>query len=195
MMLASNSDSKATLKESIFTKLMDSSSKQRSDNVFATILSSYLTDEGSMPAYLGLDKQEYVNLMQFYFPGYHSDNCGDEIDVTSTEAERFDEQDDLYKLLDGYKLDDRLDSHWMTKIVIAGCMGGNHLWQDLGLWSRAMLTELMEFYYPELARQNDKNMKWKKFLYKQLCNQEGIYTCRSPSCEVCVDYKECFAPE
>ena len=43
-----------------------------------------------------------------------------------------------------------------------------------------------------LAEQNTKDMKWKKFLYKQLCIGEGIYVCRAPSCEVCVDYAACF---
>ena len=46
-----------------------------------------------------------------------------------------------------------------------------------------------------LARRNGKDMKWKKFLYKQLCDTEGIYTCRAPSCEVCADYQNCFGPE
>jgi nitrogen fixation protein NifQ len=53
----------------------------------------------------------------------------------------------------------------------------------------------MERNFPSLAARNDKNMKWKKFFYKQLCDAEGIYVCRSPSCEVCVDYAQCFAPE
>ena len=46
-----------------------------------------------------------------------------------------------------------------------------------------------------LAERNTQDMKWKKFLYKQLCISEGIYICRAPSCEVCVDYAACFAPE
>ncbi|MFM8444786.1 MAG: nitrogen fixation protein NifQ, partial [Methylococcus sp.] len=33
---------------------------------------------------------------------------------------------------------------------------------------------------------------WKKFLYKQLCEAEGIYVCRAPSCGECVDYADCF---
>ena len=39
------------------------------------------------------------------------------------------------------------------------------------------------------------DMKWKKFFYKQLCQTEGIHTCRAPSCEVCADYQACFGPE
>jgi nitrogen fixation protein NifQ len=38
-------------------------------------------------------------------------------------------------------------------------------------------------------------MKWKKFLYKQLCEEEGLYVCRAPSCQVCVDYERCYGSE
>ncbi|WP_366930755.1 nitrogen fixation protein NifQ [Marinospirillum sp.] len=44
-------------------------------------------------------------------------------------------------------------------------------------------------------RKNHLDMKWKKFLYRQLCMDSGITYCRSPSCEACSDYAECFAPE
>jgi nitrogen fixation protein NifQ len=53
---------------------------------------------------------------------------------------------------------------------------------------------MMDNFEP-LALRNDKDMKWKKFLYKQLCEAEGIYVCRAPSCEVCVDYDNCFGNE
>ncbi|WP_462322630.1 nitrogen fixation protein NifQ [Halochromatium sp.] len=87
------------------------------------------------------------------------------------------------------------EQHWMAGIIAAGCMGSDHLWQDLGLLQRAELSFLMAQNFPALASQNSRDMKWKRFLYKQLCEAEGIYTCRSPSCEVCVDYHACFGPE
>ena len=60
----------------------------------------------------------------------------------------------------------------------------DHLWQDLGLPARGELTALMRRNFPTLAARNVKDMKWKRFLYKQLCEAEGIYTCRAPSCQV-----------
>ena len=33
--------------------------------------------------------------------------------------------------------------------------------------------------FPQLARRNTQDMRWKKFLYKQLCEQDGGYVCRS----------------
>ena len=50
-------------------------------------------------------------------------------------------------------------------------------------------------HFSALALRNNQDMKWKKFLYKQLCEQEGINACRAPSCEVCTDYLKCFGPE
>ena len=83
----------------------------------------------------------------------------------------------------------------MADIVTAGCLGSDHLWQDLGLWNRAQLTGLMRENFAPLAKRNDKDMKWKKFLYRQLCEAEGVAICRSPSCEICVDYAVCFGSE
>lgn len=83
----------------------------------------------------------------------------------------------------------------MASIVATACMGLDHLWQDLGLWSRNELSALLHTNFPILAARNIRDMKWKKFLYKQLCEREGIYVCRAPSCDVCADYALCFGSE
>ena len=88
-----------------------------------------------------------------------------------------------------------MSEQWMAEIVTAACMANDHLWQDLGLWSREYLSRLMKQNFPSLAAKNVHDMKWKKFLYKQLCEKEGINTCRAPTCEYCVDYLKCFGPE
>lgn len=83
----------------------------------------------------------------------------------------------------------------MAEILVAGCLGDDHLWQDLGLWSRQELSGLIAHNFPAIAARNSRDMKWKKFLYKQLCEAEGIYVCRAPSCDVCIDYPKCFGSE
>ena len=65
----------------------------------------------------------------------------------------------------------------------------------LGLASRDELTRLMQVNFPELAKANTGDMKWKKFLYRQFCSREGIYVCPAPSCGECKDYAKCFGPE
>ncbi len=79
--------------------------------------------------------------------------------------------------------------------VAIGCLGDNHLWQDLRFASRAELSALMGRWFPSLVAKNHADMKWKKFLYKQLCEREELFICKAPSCAVCVDRPLCFGPE
>jgi nitrogen fixation protein NifQ len=83
----------------------------------------------------------------------------------------------------------------MADIVAVACLGDNHLWQDLQLTSRAELSALMTHWFPSLVARNVADMKWKKFLYKQLCEREEIFICKAPSCAVCTDHPVCFGPE
>ena len=83
----------------------------------------------------------------------------------------------------------------MADIVAVACLGDNHLWQDLQLASRAELSALMKHWFPSLVARNTGDMKWKKFLYKQLCEREELFICKAPSCAVCSDHPVCFGPE
>jgi nitrogen fixation protein NifQ len=71
----------------------------------------------------------------------------------------------------------------------------NHLWQDLGLRNRRELSWLMERHFGHLARKNSKDMKWKKFLYRVICREEGFSICTAPSCSECCDFDNCFGEE
>ena len=75
------------------------------------------------------------------------------------------------------------------------CLRDNHLWQDLRLANREELSLLLKKHFKTLFDKNTADMKWKKFFYKQICESEGFYLCKSPSCGVCVDYAKCFSPE
>jgi len=79
--------------------------------------------------------------------------------------------------------------------VAVASLGDNHLWQDLQFGSRAELSALMRRWFPALVAKNAGDMKWKKFLYRQLCEREQILICKSPSCAACCDYAICFGPE
>lgn len=79
--------------------------------------------------------------------------------------------------------------------IACASLGDQHLWQDLGLPSRNELSALIARWFPRLAERNSQNMKWKKFLYKQLCLREELLICKAPSCGVCTDHGLCFGPE
>ena len=180
-------------KQEIYDRLMQAGIGFKNDHVLATVLASRCVGEGEMPARLGLSHVEYEKLMAAHFPlvTLPLSFMKDMEELT----ERQDEADELSALFFAHALDESAETQWMANILVAGCMGGNHLWQDMGFWSRKDLSKMITDNFPELAAKNDKDMKWKKFFYKQLCIAEGIYVCRSPSCEVCPDYSDCFSPE
>lgn len=160
------------------------------DDLFARMLVSHLLGMGALPHGLGLARADFAALLARHFPRYRLP-AGLEMAEASRQAER----EELLTLLEEHCAGRDESEHWVAGIVTAACMGGDHLWQDLGLWSRVDLSRLMTQNFPALAARNTRDMKWKKFLYKQLCDREGVQVCRSPSCEVCADYAECFGPE
>lgn len=83
----------------------------------------------------------------------------------------------------------------MALTIALACTGNQHLWQDLGLNSRAELSALMRHWFPTLVDKNRHDMKWKKFLYKQLCERAELFICRAPTCAECCDQAICFGPE
>ena len=112
-------------------------------------------------------------------------------------AARADEVEDLAAMLldHGFAGAGFADLRGVAERVALACLGDNHLWQDLQLASRAELSALLRHWFPALVAKNHADMKWKKFLYRQLCEREEILICKSPSCAVCTDLPVCFGPE
>ncbi|MDR3493566.1 MAG: nitrogen fixation protein NifQ, partial [Ancalomicrobiaceae bacterium] len=107
-----------------------------------------------------------------------------------------DEEETLLKdLLVRHRADDRPLTGLLAAIVARRAMRDDHLWQDLGLFSRAELSRLLSTYFPRLAAGNSKNMRWKKYFYRTLCEDEGFSLCTAPSCSVCSDFSGCFGEE
>ena len=180
-------------KQLVYERLMQAGSGLQNDHVLATMLASQCAGEGELPYRLGLHPDAYEQMMAWHFPAVQLPMSF--MNWSENFPDRQDEIGELSSLIFNHRADDSAETLWMANILTAGCMGGNHLWQDLGLWSRKDLSSLIQNNFPQLAAKNDKDMKWKKFFYKQLCIAEGIYVCRSPSCEVCPDYSDCFSPE
>lgn len=170
-----------------------SKGRGRKAELLATMLSSLMAGKGSMPRNLGLTVANFDSLLGHYFPGidpkqFH--HYG-----KAQMHERSEEMADLRALFVAQIAPDEPHGGWHATILLSGCMGENHLWQDIGFRSRGELRSYLEEFFPGLVAKNTQDMKWKKFFYKQLCNQEGVYTCRAPSCAVCDDYASCFGPE
>jgi len=155
------------------------------------ILSSWFNGKGCMPQYLGLESEEFDQMIQTYLGPLDYQFLIQKREVFN--EDRCPEREDLRTFLQGHVGPQDYTAKWFIEILIAGMMGSNHLWEDLGLFTRATLRQFMESVFPTLAAQNVNQMRWKKFIYKQLCIAEGFtYVCRSPSCDVCPEYSLCF---
>lgn len=160
--------------------------------LFARMIASQAAGAGALPPGLGLFPADYPALLARHFPDCAPPPPHDRPPFDSGAMPEF---DDLLALLLDHAAGCDDSERWMARIVVVACLGGDHLWQDLGLWNRTDLSSLMRDNFPALAEKNDRDMKWKKFLYRQVCEREGIHVCPAPACQVCIDYAKCFASE
>jgi len=143
------------------------------------------------PLIRGLSESCFQRLLKAYF---------EDLDYSNTTLEAgtscvFDEFDELLELLLEHRASEREQDTWLAYAIATASMGENHLWQDMGLPNRKVLSDLLAAHFPSLATKNKGDMKWKKFFYRQLCERAGIPICKSPHCADCCDYKICFGPE
>lgn len=143
---------------------------------------------------LGLAEQSLAALVGRYFPqapglvpGLLPPGGGD--------APLTPEEPDLRALLLEHRTRGLVEEEWLAHIVARRALGANHLWQDLGLTGRPDLSGLMRRHFRGLADLNGRDMKWKKFFYRELCQREGIPICKAPNCEICADVAHCFGDE
>jgi nitrogen fixation protein NifQ len=176
-------------------RLMAYATGRNNDDAVACMLASNLNGHGALPPRMGLGSRAVEEMMAYHFPGASLPEASGWSDPQPADSGRADEWDELCRLLLAHRAGEDESEIWIAIIVANGCLASDHLWQDMGLWSRRDLSDLMERNFPRLAARNDRDMKWKKFLYKQLCVAEGIFTCRAPSCEICRDYDDCFGSE
>lgn len=175
----------------LYVELMAHAAGLPNDGLFAQMIASQMAGVGALPPGLGLSVTQFSALLAGHFPGTSITLPCQPV----ADDQRDSERDDVLALLLEHRAWRNQSETWLAEIVATSCMGNDHLWQDLGLWSRDWLSRLMVQNFPALAAKNEHDMKWKKFLYKQLCEKEEIHVCRAPSCEYCTDYLNCFGPE
>lgn len=105
------------------------------------------------------------------------------------------EEPDLRQLLIDNRSQPGPTAIWLAHTVARRSLQSNHLWQDLGFVDRTDLSRLMRDTFAPLAAANARDMKWKKFFYRELCQQEGMNICKSPVCDACTDFALCFGAE
>ena len=155
------------------------------------ILGNWMAGLGALPNGLGLGKEGFYQLSAHYFPTLIPDSAAPSKMIF--DESRLPEREELERLLGNHQDKSQVVGHLWLKVLVAGLNGSDHLWEDMGFDNRGELSLFLNTFFSKLAVKNTKNMKWKKFIYKQMCIAEEIgYTCRAPSCEVCTDYDQCF---
>lgn len=181
------------LKERVRTRMLARARGRGNDAALAGMVLNARYGRSALGGWLGLSANDFARLMRRHFPGAKLP-LGLRSGLLRPKARSLEWQE-LRHLLRTHRAGRDVSELFIADIVCSACLGSDHLWQDLGLFNRAELSRLMETNFPTLAARNVHDMKWKKFLYKQLCIAEGVYVCRAPSCEECADYDACFGPE
>lgn len=162
-------------------------------HIFACVLTAAIAEQPKSPSIaLGLSPSELGDLFHAYFPGaldQFSPSLGD------GPGEDAIEEPDLRALLLDHRNHGAAEEAWLASIIARRSLRPNHLWQDLGLFNRGELNDLLRRHFPGLHARNNRDMKWKKFFYRELCQMDGIVVCKAPVCDVCPDFQHCFGSE
>lgn len=177
-------------RDALHRDLTSRAAEQPLGDLLAKLLASAATGFGTMPPRFGLGRADFLALFARAFAAADATPF---LGMAAPAVRREEEIVELVQLFIEHAAD--ATDRPLAELLAVGCMGQDHLWQDLGFWSRADLSLFIRTYFPSLAVKNTRDMKWKRFFYKQLCERAGVYTCRAPSCAECGDYAQCFGPE
>ncbi len=178
-----------------YRQLMDSACPTgmiTADRHLLACLSVVMEEEGCPPeSVFGLTSQQFISLWRHYFPDIDLD-----VDApTVSSAVSIDPE--LVSLLlsfipDAEESANRLSGALLAHILAARASKPGHLWVAMGLFERAELGAAIRRHLPALFAANHQGMRWKRFFYKQICEQQGGMLCKSPVCGECSEYELCF---
>ena len=163
-------------------------------HLFACLLAVASQEASSAATALGLAEIELSELRAAHFPAAALSTSA----ADPTAPLRMNEEV-LELLLAHVPQNDQGKPHppalWLAKILAARAPHSGHLWVAMGLFERSQLTAAIRRHLPSLAAANHQGMRWKRYLFKELCNRKGGLLCKSPNCGVCSDYAFCFGAD
>lgn len=161
-------------------------------HVLACILAAGVTEGGLLFEKVGLSSDELAELLEQEFPAARIK--GDDLPLGSKRDDN-DEVTMVRDLLLAQRSTEGDTGRWLAAMIARRVMEPNHLWADLGLRNRGELSRLLKRHFAPLARRNVNNMRWKRFFYRSLCEDEGLILCTTPVCTECKDFNHCFGDE
>lgn len=161
-------------------------------HVLASILAAAAMEGGALAERAGLAEHELAALLTRHFPLIQIKGLSS---LSRSGQAEDDETAMVRDLLLAQRSTEGDVSLWLAAMVARRAMEPNHLWEDLGLRERSELTRLLTRHFGPLAARNTKNMKWKRFFYRMLCEDDGFVMCTTPVCTQCNDFDLCFGEE
>jgi len=180
-------------RQAYYRALFERSRGSFNDHALASMLASWRMGGSVYPDHLGLGADGFAAMCAYHFPGPAWP--GKATGSAAWNSDSMPEYNELRQLFTDYQAPRLSEQPWWIDLLIIGCGGHEHMWRDMGLFERDDLSRLLHENFPQLAARNSRDMKWKKFLYKQLCEREGIIACPAPTCDACSHFSDCFAPE
>jgi nitrogen fixation protein NifQ len=161
-------------------------------HVLASILAVAAMESGAVAERVGLAAADLASLMAQWFPAA----CGIGV-VRQVQETRADDEEIamVCDLLLAHRSSEGDAGRWLAAMIARRSMEPNHLWEDLGLRDRSELTRLLARHFGPIAVRNTRNMRWKRFFYRMLCEDDGLVMCSTPVCTNCNDFSVCFGDE
>lgn len=161
-------------------------------HVLASILAAAVMDGGPLAERVGLAEPDLNALLAGCFP---SAEVRAFAWMPAPDTAVDDETCMVRDLLLAHRSTEGEVGSWLGAMVARRAMEPNHLWEDLGLRERSELSRLLMRHFAPLASRNVRNMRWKRFFYRMLCEDDGFVMCSTPVCTQCGDFDLCFGEE
>jgi nitrogen fixation protein NifQ len=167
-------------------------------HLFACLLTVAANSSCDLTEALGLDEAELKALLDRYFPTVAHARLAPQPAAATAVCPQADAG--IISLLSDYLPVDAnghtpVAARWLVRILATRAAYPGHLWRAMGLFARPELTAAIRCHLPALAAANSAGMRWKRFLFKQLCERNGGVMCKNPVCGECSDYALCFGEE
>ncbi|MGY3238026.1 nitrogen fixation protein NifQ [Bradyrhizobium sp. USDA 4472] len=161
-------------------------------HVLASILAAAAMDGGSLLEKVGLSGVELAALLEKYFP---STTINAAQQASPSEGADHEEIAMLRDLLLKERSTQGDIGRWLAAMIARRAMESDHLWEALGLRNRGELVLVLSRHFGPLAARNVNNMRWKRFFYRMLCENDGVVMCTTPVCDQCNEFNVCFGEE
>jgi nitrogen fixation protein NifQ len=162
-------------------------------HLFACLLAVAVAEPYPLAVALGLDEWELAELLQRCFPGFAPATL--EAGRHRGQAPPAANPEVLAILRSHLPPGDDPAPGWLAQAIAARAAHPGHLWVAMGLFERPELTAAIRRLLPSLAAANRQGMRWKRFLFRQVCELHGATLCKTPDCGECSDYALCFPGE